>query len=118
MDPVGINVRHPNVNALDTSKEAGRSDSMQASGHDRGVQPDTWARVEAALREVAPTLSGPIRPSDRLVEDLGLDSLALVRAVAALETGLDVELPADRLHELRGGTAGGLADLVAEARAA
>ena len=86
--------------------------------HDARMPDDTWTRIERVLREVAPLPPRPLRPDDRLVEDLGLDSMALVNAVVALEEAFGLELPQDRLHELRGATAGVLAGLVEQARSA
>ena len=57
-------------------------------------------------------------PEQRLVEDLGFDSLALARTVVALETEFATELPAERLHELRTATVAQLASMLDEALAA
>ena len=84
--------------------------------HDGRMPDDTWTRVERVLREVASLPPRPMRPDDRLVEDLGLDSMALVNVVVALEEAFDLELPQDRLHELRAGTASSLVGLVDQAR--
>jgi acyl carrier protein len=78
----------------------------------------SWPAVAGVLSRHVLDPSRPIRPEDRLVEDLGLDSLALARTVVALEAELGTELPPDRLHELRDGTAADLARLLDEALAA
>lgn len=88
---------------------------LPGAAHARAGTADTWAAVVEVLCEVAPDGAGPMRPisrEHRLVEDLGLDSLALARAVVALEARLDRELPPERLHELRSATAGTLLALV------
>ena len=75
--------------------------------------PDTLARLLAVLREIAPQAKATLRPEDRLIEDVGLDSMALARAVVALEDAFGIELPPERLHELRSATIGDLAALLA-----
>jgi acyl carrier protein len=72
-------------------------------------------RVVEVLRRLAPRPPRDLRPEHRLHEDLGFDSLALVKTVVALEDALDVELPQERLHELRHAT---VADACALVRAA
>ena len=47
----------------------------------------------------------------RLIADLGFDSVALVRVVVEIETAFDVELPQERLFELRTATVRDLAAL-------
>ena len=77
-----------------------------------------WARLTAVLQAHAPEPRAVIAPGDRLVQDLGFDSLAIARTVVALESEFATELPADRLHELRTATAGDLAALLDAALAA
>jgi acyl carrier protein len=77
-----------------------------------------WPRLQAVLLAHAPLPRPAVEPSDRLIEDLGFDSLALARAVVALESEFGTELPPERLHELRTATAGALAELLEEALAA
>jgi acyl carrier protein len=59
------------------------------------------SRLGEVLRCTAPSAPSEIRPEHRLVEDLGFDSIALVKTVVALEEAFGVELPPERLHELR-----------------
>ena len=75
------------------------------------------ARLGDVLRELIPGAPAILPAGARLVEDLGLDSLALARAVVALEDAFGVELPAERLHELRAATVSDLAALLAESGA-
>lgn len=73
-------------------------------------------RLEDVLRRMAPTPLREIRPEHRLIEDLGFDSLALVKTVVAIEDAFGVELPQERLHELRDATVAKVASLVREAQ--
>jgi acyl carrier protein len=80
--------------------------------------PDSFtARLAEVLRATAPTAPEEIRPEHALVGDLGYDSVALVKTVVALEEAFDVELPQERLHELRSATVGDVAVLLASAGA-
>ena len=83
-------------------RTSGASRHPEALSHSA---PDGEGTVEACLVEVlrasAPAFSGDIRPDHLLVEDLGFDSIALVRTIVALEEAFGVELPPERLHELR-----------------
>ena len=81
-------------------------------------QPQSLAeRLGEILRSTAPTPPDEIRPEHALVDDLGFDSLALVRTVVALEEAFDLELPQERLHELRSARVADVADLLASAGA-
>ena len=82
-----------------------------------GASPALVQRLEDVLRRMAPTPPGEIRLDQRLFADLGFDSLALVKTIVAIEDAFAVDLPQDRLHELREATVGELAALVAEASA-
>ena len=77
-----------------------------------------WPRLQAILLAHSPLPRATILPADRLIEDLGFDSLALARTVVALEAEFATELPPERLHELRSATAGELTQLLEEALAA
>jgi acyl carrier protein len=74
------------------------------------------ARPATRLLEVLAAHSrsaGPeIRSEHRLIEDLGLDSVALAQVVVSLELAYDRDLPQERLHELRGATVADLQALV------
>ncbi|MDR6288360.1 MULTISPECIES: acyl carrier protein [Inquilinus] len=59
------------------------------SGRDR-----VEAEVMRALREALPR-GRPIRPGDRLIEDLGIDTDAATRLAWDIETVLGVDLPRD-----------------------
>ncbi len=59
------------------------------SGRDR-----VEAEVMRALRAVQPG-GGPIKPGDRLIEDLGIDADAATRLAWDIETVLGVDLPRD-----------------------
>ena len=80
-----------------------------------GTNPELVQRLEDVLRRMAPSPPAEIRLDQRLIDDLGFDSLALVKTIVAIEDAFAVDLPQDRLHELRQATVGQLADLVAEA---
>ena len=73
------------------------------------------ARLLDVLRATAPDPPEEIRPEQELVAELGFDSIALVKTVVALEEAFEVELPQERLHELREATVAQLAALIAEA---
>ena len=75
-------------------------------------------RVLEVLRRLAPRPPRLLLPGHRLHEDLGFDSLALVKTVVALEDALGVELPQERLHELRRATVADACALVRLAAAA
>lgn len=79
---------------------------------------NVWPRLSAVLAAHAPDPPAEIRPEHRLIEDLGFDSLALAKTVVALETEFATELPPERLHELRSGSAGDLALMLEQAMAA
>ena len=74
-------------------------------------------RLAEVLRATAPAAPPEIRPDHALVDDLGFDSIALVKTVVALEEAFDVELPQERLHELRSATVGDVAALLTAAGA-
>ena len=75
------------------------------------------ARLAEVLRATAPAAPEQILPEHALVDDLGFDSIALVKTVVALEEAFDVELPQERLHELRGATVQDVATLLSAAGA-
>ena len=79
---------------------------------------ELWPRLQAILLAHSPLPRATITPADRLIEDLGFDSLALARTVVALETEFATELPPERLYELRSATAAELTQLLEEALAA
>jgi acyl carrier protein len=74
------------------------------------------ARVADILAARSPLGVESARPEDLLVGDLGFDSLGLVQAVLAVEDAFEVELPQDRLPEVREARVVDLARLVEEAR--
>lgn len=81
------------------------------------ASPTVSARLAEVLRSTAPAAPAEIRPEHALVDDLGFDSVALVKTVVALEEAFDVELPQERLHELRRATVSDVAALLATAGA-
>lgn len=104
-----------------------RGDEAKQAGRERPIAGDmiggmptssSWLRLADVLRAHAPHPPRELRADMRLVDDLGFDSLALARAVVALETEFATELPQSRLHELRTATVGQLADMVSEGDAA
>ena len=76
------------------------------------------ARLQELLGGLAPTTPPEVRPEHRLLEDLGFDSMALVKTVVAVEDAFSVELPRERLHELRTATVADVAELVRSSAAA
>lgn len=74
--------------------------------------PDHATRVASVLRRLAPRAPERISGEHRLIEDLGFDSLALVKTVVALEDEFGLELPQERLHELRTATVADVSSLL------
>jgi acyl carrier protein len=77
------------------------------------VNQDVRSRISAALQEV---VGRPISVSDEtnIVNDLGLDSLAVMNFVMALEDEYDISMPLDRMAEVQ--TVGELARTIEELR--
>ena len=73
-------------------------------------------RLIDVLRATASAAPEQILAEHRLVDDLGYDSVALVKTIVALEEAFEVELPQERLHELREATVQDVAGLLAAAR--
>ena len=75
---------------------------------------------EAELREVLTEITrrdaSGLAPDDDIVRELGIDSLAALRVLAAVEKKYDVRFPDERLGEFR--TIRMLADFLAEGGAA
>ena len=76
------------------------------------------ARTADVLRRLAPSAPAEVSPGHLLLDDLGFDSLALVKTVVAVEDAFGIELPEHRLHELRTATVLDLARLIEQAGAA
>jgi acyl carrier protein len=57
-----------------------------------------------------PNIRGPATPVSRIVEDLNMDSLAIMDFIMALEDRYDVALPLDRLAKIK--TVAELAQLI------
>ena len=78
----------------------------------------TFAAVSSVLVEQFHVDPATVRP-DTALDQLGLDSLALMEFVFAVEDRFDVRIPEDRLDPRQAGvTLGQLGDLLDEAMAA
>lgn len=64
------------------------------------VNQEVRSRISAALQEV---VGRPVVVSDKtdIVNDLGLDSLAVMNFVMALEDEYDISMPLDRMAEVQ-----------------
>jgi acyl carrier protein len=64
------------------------------------VDQEVRSRISAALQEV---VGRPVAVSDDtdIVNDLGLDSLAIMNFVMALEDEYDISMPLDRMAEVQ-----------------
>ena len=77
------------------------------------VDQEVRSRISAALQEV---VGRPVAVSDQtdIVNDLGLDSLAVMNFVMALEDEYDISMPLDRMAEVQ--TVGDLVRTIEELR--
>ncbi|HTK35810.1 MAG TPA: acyl carrier protein [Caulobacteraceae bacterium] len=77
------------------------------------VDQEVRSRISAALQEV---VGRPVAVSDEtdIVNDLGLDSLAVMNFVMALEDEYDISMPLDRMAEVQ--TVGDLVRTIEELR--
>jgi acyl carrier protein len=77
------------------------------------VDQEIRTRITAALREV---VGRPVAVTDEtdIVNDLGLDSLAVMNFVMALEDEYDISMPLDRMAEVQ--TVGDLVRTIEELR--
>ena len=82
------------------------------------MNPSTFAAVSSVLVEQFHVDAASVQP-DAALDQLGLDSLALMEFVFAVEDRFDVRIPEDRLDPRQAGvTLGQLATLLDEAVAA
>jgi acyl carrier protein len=77
------------------------------------VDHEVRSRISTALQEV---VGRPVAVSDKtdIVNDLGLDSLAIMNFVMALEDEYDISMPLDRMAEVQ--TVGDLVRTIEELR--
>ncbi len=77
------------------------------------VDQEVRSRISAALQEI---VGRPVAISDEtdIVNDLGLDSLAIMNFVMALEDEYDISMPLDRMAEVQ--TVGDLVRTIEELR--
>jgi len=77
------------------------------------VDQEVRSRISAALQEI---VGRPVAVSDGtdIVNDLGLDSLAIMNFVMALEDEYDISMPLDRMAEVQ--TVGDLVRTIEELR--
>ena len=80
---------------------------------DQTVEEITGLIVETIATN--PKVTRPVSGSTVIVDDLGLDSLAVMNFVMEIEDKLDVSVPLDRLADIR--TVDDLARCLAELRA-
>jgi len=57
--------------------------------------------VEAIVRRIRPDLKGAIASTDRLREDLGLDSLHSMELLSAVTEKYEVDVDVEQLQEVR-----------------
>ncbi|OYX33086.1 MAG: acyl carrier protein [Caulobacterales bacterium 32-69-10] len=77
------------------------------------VDQEVRSRISAALQEI---VGRPVAVADEtdIVNDLGLDSLAIMNFVMALEDEYDISMPLDRMAEVQ--TVGDLVRTIEELR--
>jgi acyl carrier protein len=57
--------------------------------------------VEAIVRRIRPSVKGPIAPSDRLREDLGLDSLHSMELLSSITEKYEVDVDVEQVQEVK-----------------
>ena len=57
--------------------------------------------VEAIVRRIRPDLQGPVATSDRLREDLGLDSLHSMELLSSITEKYEVDVDIEQVQEIR-----------------
>ncbi len=62
---------------------------------------ETATRVVIETLEANPKVKRPVSGATVIVDDLGLDSLAVMNFVMEIEDRLDVSVPLDRLADIR-----------------
>lgn len=60
---------------------------------------DIRAQIENGLREVLPT-PVEVRGDTHIVQDLGLDSLAIMNFILSVEDRFDISMPLDRVASI------------------
>jgi acyl carrier protein len=70
------------------------------------------ADVEAIVRRIRPTLKGPIADTDRLREDLGLDSLHSMELLSSITEKYEVDVDVEQVQEIT--TVGDVVSFLAE----
>jgi acyl carrier protein len=78
--------------------------------------PSVLPQLTTVLRGLAPGHPATIRAEDRLIDQLGFDSVSLAQAIVEMEDCFGVELPQNRLHELRSATVAEVAGLIESSR--
>ena len=68
--------------------------------------------VEAIVRRIRPTLKGPIASSDRLREDLGLDSLHSMELLSSITEKYEVDVDVEQVQEIT--TVGDVVDFLGQ----
>ncbi len=57
--------------------------------------------VEAIVRRIRPELKGPVSASDRLREDLGLDSLHSMELLSSITEKYEVDVDVEQVQEVK-----------------
>lgn len=66
-----------------------------------GAEAETSSRIVAALAEYIQCNARSIKPTDRLRDDLGLDSMATIELLYKIEEAFDLQIPDRDLSGLR-----------------
>ena len=59
------------------------------------------ADVETIVRRIRPDLKGPVSSSDRLREDLGLDSLHSMELLSSITEKYEVDVDVEQVQEIK-----------------
>jgi acyl carrier protein len=57
--------------------------------------------VDSIIRRIRPDVKGDIRPTDRLREDLGLDSLHSMELLSAVTEKYEVDVDVEQVQEVK-----------------
>ena len=59
------------------------------------------ADIEAIVRRIRPELKGAVSPSDRLRDDLGLDSLHSMELLSAISEKYEVDVEVEQVQQVK-----------------
>ena len=67
-----------------------------------GITPERIkSDVESIVRRIRPNLKGPIAATDRLREDLGLDSLHSMELLSSITEKYEVDVDVEQVQEIK-----------------